>query len=125
MKSAKLWIVVFLTLAAVSAAAIVLWNHVSSGGHIARIYQDGVCIRELDLNRLDAPTTFSVETGTGGWNTVEAEPGRIRIRQADCPDQVCVRQGWISDASVPIVCLPNRLVIQIEGGGDALDAATG
>ena len=51
--------------------------------------------------------------------------GRIRVESADCPDQVCVDQGWISDGTVPVVCLPNRLVIQIEGGGDGLDSATG
>ena len=61
----------------------------------------------------------------GRTNTITAQPGRIRVESADCPDQVCVDQGWISDGTVPVVCLPNRLVIQIEGGGDGLDSATG
>ena len=53
------------------------------------------------------------------------EGGRVRVSQADCPDQVCVNQGWISDGTVPIVCLPNQLIVQIEGGGNQLDAQTG
>ena len=96
----------------------------SGGGHMARIYQDGVLIREIDLDSLSAPLTFTVEF-QGRTNTITAQPGRIRVESADCPDQVCVDQGWISDGTVPVVCLPNRLVIQIEGGGDGLDSATG
>ena len=70
-------------------------------------------------------TTFTVE-GPGGFpNTIEVEHGRIRVREAGCPDQVCVGQGYISDGTVPIVCLPNKLVIEITGGGDSLDAAAG
>ena len=53
------------------------------------------------------------------------EQGRIRVSQADCPDQVCVDQGWIADGTVPIVCLPHKLVIEIVGGGSAFDAAAG
>ena len=53
------------------------------------------------------------------------EPGRIRVSAADCPDQVCVEQGYISDGTVPIVCLPHGLVIEIVGGEEPLDGAAG
>ena len=45
--------------------------------------------------------------------------------EADCPDQVCVRQGWVQDRTVPIVCLPHRLVIEIVGGEGELDGGAG
>ena len=78
------------------------------------------------LARLDEGFSFSVE-GPAGANTIQAEPGRIRVSHADCPDQVCVHQGWISSAAVPIVCLPNRLVIEIttHSAQEDLDAVTG
>ena len=88
---------------------------------------------ELAVARMDStsallaslPQTFTYE-GVGGFtNTIVAEQGRIRVSEAGCPDQVCVNQGWISDGTVPIVCLPNKLIIEISGGGDSLDAATG
>lgn len=34
--------------------------------------------------------------------------------EADCPDQVCVHAGWLTDSAAPIVCLPHRLVIRLE-----------
>ena len=53
------------------------------------------------------------------------DQGRIRIAEADCPDQVCVNQGWISNGTVPIICLPHRLMIEIVDGGGGLDGAAG
>ena len=115
-----------LLLLAVAASA--LWLLLRGGGgdaSVARITQDGVLLEEIDLARVDRPYSFTLEYG-GGSNTVSVEPGRIRVSQADCPDQVCVKQGYISDGTVPIVCLPHRLVIEIAGGGaEALDGAAG
>lgn len=124
MKRTRFWVGVLAAAALLSVGAILLLGRWSGGGHMARIYQDGVLIREIDLDSLSAPLTFTVEF-QGRTNTITAQPGRIRVESADCPDQVCVDQGWISDGTVPVVCLPNRLVIQIEGGGDGLDSATG
>ena len=66
-----------------------------------------------------------VSTRTLRYHLVEITGGRIRVRRANCPDQVCVRQGWISDSSVPVVCLPHQVVIQITGGEGDVDAAAG
>ena len=60
-----------------------------------------------------------------GYNVIEVERGRIRVAEADCPDQVCVRQGWISNSVVPIACLPHRLVIQLDSDGGGVDGMTG
>ncbi|HBE87040.1 MAG TPA: hypothetical protein DDW53_19330, partial [Lachnoclostridium sp.] len=37
------------------------------------------------------------------------------ITEASCPDKVCVRTGKIHRSGELIVCLPNRVVITIEG----------
>ena len=45
---------------------------------------------------------------------------------ADCPDQVCVRQGAVRYNGESIVCLPHKLVVSVEGGqGSGIDANTG
>ena len=114
-RSSQFWAAVIATLLALSLA-----------GTVANIYLDGELVRSIDLARLDEGFSFSVE-GPAGANTIQAEPGRIRVSHADCPDQVCVHQGWISSAAVPIVCLPNRLVIEIttHSAQEDLDAVTG
>lgn len=35
--------------------------------------------------------------------------------EIDCPDGICVKTGWV-DGGTPIVCLPNRLIIEVKGG---------
>mgnify|MGYP000191993548 CR=1 FL=1 len=116
MKRTRFWVGVLAAAALLSVGAILLLGRWSGGGHMARIYQDGVLIREIDLDSLSAPLTFTVEF-QGRTNTITAQPGRIRVESADCPDQVCVRTGPTDQTASPIACLPNRLVIQVIDNG--------
>ena len=117
-------ILLLLVLVGAACAAFVLLRPAGEGT-VARITLDGRLGEEMDLAAVTEAYTFTGEGPGGFTNTIEVEPGRIRVREAGCPDQVCVNQGYISDGTVPIVCLPNKLVIEITGGGDSLDAATG
>ena len=123
-KSAKL-ILASLVLLAAGSAALLLLRPAGEEHPVARITLDGELVREIDLTGVDKPFFFTVEGPAGMTNTILVEPGRIRVSEADCPDQICVHQGFISDGTTPIVCLPNKLIIQIIGGGEALDAAAG
>lgn len=80
----------------------------------AGIYVDGVCVQRVNLDRVTEEQRYLVE-GYGGSNLVVVQPGRICVEAADCPDQICVMQGWLPDSGLPIVCLPHHLVIQLEG----------
>lgn len=114
-----------LLLVMAASAVFLLLSGEEEGRPVARITVNGVIVNEIDLTDVDEPYSFTVD-GPGGFsNTIQVEPGRIRVSEAGCPDQVCVDQGYISDGTVPIVCLPNQLIIEITGGGDSLDAATG
>lgn len=93
-------------------SGIYVWR-LQSDNLTAVVIQDGRVVREIDLTTLQEPIEFRVDTGWGGYNIVQAEPGRIRVLSANCPEQVDVRQGWISHPYQSIVCLPHRLVIQI------------
>ena len=122
-RNAKRILLLLVLVGAACAAALAL--RPAGKGHIARITLAGEVVEEIDLSAVAESYTFTVE-GPGGFsNTILVEPGRIRVEWAGCPDQVCVNQGYISDGTVPIVCLPNQLVIEITGGGDSLDAAAG
>lgn len=121
----KTKVIVFLLIAAVAvSAAVLLLRGGNAPSPTARITRDGVLLEEIDLDRVDEPWSFTLEDGSG-TNTVQVERGRIRISEADCPDQVCVNRGWISDSTVPIICLPHKLMIEIVGGGGALDGGAG
>ena len=46
---------------------------------------------------------------------IEVQNGKIRFKQAQCPDQVCVNTGWIQRPGEIAVCLPSGMIIKIEG----------
>ena len=121
----KTRVILFLLLAAVAAsAAWLLLRDGDTDAPTARILRDGVLLEEIYLDQVDEPRSLVLEDESGS-NTVQVERGRIRISAADCPDQVCVKQGWISGGAVPIICLPHRLTIEIVDGGGDLDGAAG
>ena len=56
-------------------------------------------------------------------NVCVIEGGKVRMTEADCPDQVCVHTKPIP-GNGDIICLPNRVILKIvngeEGGPDAV-----
>ena len=114
MKSTKFWVVIIASVLVISAAAsfFIMNGHVR-GAVIANIYQNGECLHSVDLSAVEE--SYTIQIGGKISNTVSIEKGRICILEATCPDHVCVHQGWISNGVVPIICLPNNVVIQIEG----------
>lgn len=59
------------------------------------------------------------------YNIVEIKDGKVSVTAASCKNQVCVRHGAISAPGESIVCLPNRLVVSIEGSkGGGYDTIT-
>ena len=122
MKGSRFWLCILGAAAALCVGAIVLMNRTAAPGGTAQVLQDGQLLYTLAL---DTPRTLTVTAPNGGSNTITVEDGRICVSHASCPDQVCVKQGWVSRNVIPIVCLPNQLVIQIKGGESDLDAATG
>ena len=118
MKSMKIWFVLF---AAVLACGILgsVWVLQKPEGSIVEIVQDGEVLYRLDLAAYRESETLEIEYN-GGVNILRIEDGKIRMQYADCPDQTCVKAGWLQSSSLPIVCLPHHLVIQYteNGGGE-------
>lgn len=78
----------------------------------AYIYLNGEVIRKIKLHE-DDNYTFEIKTEYGS-NTIVVKDGKIGVLDADCPDKICVHTPYISDGIQPIVCMPHKLIIQIE-----------
>lgn len=119
-KSAKLALGALLACLLVCCGALFLPK---GSGNIACITQDGVLLYEIDLKKENEQRYIDITAEDGTLlNRISVEPGRIRVEYANCPDQVCVNQGWIQDSALPIVCLPNKLIVEITGSGEGADA---
>lgn len=64
-----------------------------------------------------ADTVINI-TGPIGPTTIQIEDKRVWVEKASCPQKTCARQGKISRIGESIVCLPNKIVITIEGESD-------
>lgn len=99
-----------------SLAGIFVMSYVrknSEGACYARIYQDGTLIEEINLSEVEESYRKTIVSSNGGHNTIEVRPGSIGIVEADCPDKLCQKQGFSGKILTSIVCLPNRLVIEL------------
>ena len=74
---------------------------------------------------LDVEKTVALNSRLGE-TVVEIRDRKVRVREAHCANRICVKQGWVTRGV--IVCLPNRTVIYVGGGGPPskkVDAITG
>ncbi|WP_028511185.1 NusG domain II-containing protein [Ruminococcus sp. NK3A76] len=100
------------------ALSVYLYNR--PGGRVVEIISDGKVLYELDLDKEpDREMTVEYE---GRKNVITIEGGDIYVSEAECPDHTCMKMGKLSAHGVPIVCLPNKLIIRYKEGGDT-DAA--
>ncbi len=102
-----------IAVALIGVAALIAWAvPLFSGGSsslVAVVHDGDGNVFELPL---DEDATLVVSTSLGE-NVVAVEGGKVRVDSADCPNQDCVEQGSIANASQQIVCLPHELWIEI------------
>ena len=98
----------------VRAAAVLLlaFRHVtrSPGGSVT-VTVDGVNAGTWPISE-DREVTVE---GIGGSNVLVISGGTASVREADCPDGICVKQRPVRYTGETIVCLPHRVVITVTG----------
>ncbi len=62
---------------------------------------------------LDENLEFKIEGYEGGTNYLVIKDGEAYLTEASCPDLLCVHMGKISSQGQSIICLPNRVVVEI------------
>ncbi|KJU84609.1 secreted protein containing DUF1312 [Candidatus Magnetobacterium bavaricum] len=87
----------------ITAAATVFVSVVMPRGAEVTIEVDNKVVYRLSL---DTDRELSI-----GAMTVEIKGARVRVKQVDCPNKLCIKQGWIGRGA--IICLPNRVVISV------------
>ena len=61
----------------------------------------------------------------GGSNILVIQDGEAKMKEADCPDKLCVSQKAISANHESIICLPNKVVVEAVSEKESkMDAVT-
>jgi len=61
----------------------------------------------------------------GGTNILIIKNGKADMIEADCPDKLCVNQKAVSKNNENIICLPNRVIVEVDSSENSeFDAVT-
>ncbi|MFV0255274.1 MAG: NusG domain II-containing protein [Erysipelotrichaceae bacterium] len=108
--------VIFMMILLLLVAIILLvWSFLfNTKGNSAIIYYGETIIYEVDLVENQPEEEFKIE----GYEDVVFklyEDGSIAFIEADCPDHVCIDTGKISQVGQVAICLPNQIMVVING----------
>ncbi|QGU93873.1 NusG domain II-containing protein [Clostridium bovifaecis] len=113
----KIIIVALIAVAVVSGVVIKVNSNRKYDQKYAEIKVEGKLYKKVSLDKSKKKQTIDIKTGLGE-NIVEVENGGVRIIDADCPDEICIKDGFKDKPGDVLVCLPHKVVIEIKGVSD-------
>ncbi len=87
-------------------------------GKAVTVERDGQVIAAYDLSE-NREERFSMGFDPEEYNVLVIENGCAYVREASCPDQICVHHKKIEHEGESIVCLPHKFVVTIGEEGDS------
>lgn len=126
-------LVALLTLMLAIGSAVVIWGGQEHTGEVTVVVSvDGNEVERCPLEEFPrgdgvyACNGYTLKVGMS--YPVDPDVPCIRVVESDCPTQDCVHTGEIGRVGQSIVCLPARIIIQLEGeavSGDGPDLVIG
>lgn len=112
--------IIIIALALLAAGALYLVSQVSLGAKASDVVVtvDG---REVLRRPLAVENRYEIEQDDGSLNVIRVENGAVFMEEANCRDGLCIRQGKMKNGAKTIVCLPHKLVVQLEGDAPESD----
>ncbi len=107
-------IILILSLLFVFIIILLVTNSEKGNGEAVRVSVDGEVKFEYSL---EINGEYELN---GGTNLLIIKDGFAYIKHAECKDQVCVRMGKISKVGQRIICLPNKILIEVVGEGEEI-----
>ncbi len=109
-------IILILVFLNISIAMIVFINNNTEVATSASVYYKNDLIMTIDMTEKEQ-RTYTVD-GTNGDVVIEVVDGKIRVFQENSPFNICSKQGYIENAHEVLICLPNDIIIKLEGNSD-------
>ena len=115
-KNDVILIAVLLVVALLTAGGMRIWqmNNTKDTANVV-VTIDGEVYGTYPLSE---DRTERIELPDGSYNILIISDGYADVTEASCPDQICVKHNHIRYSKEAIVCLPNKVVVTVEGGED-------
>lgn len=106
------WILILVILCVAGVSLILYKKFGQMGAGQVVIKVDGEIERTYNLSE-------TVEVHIGETNVLRIADGEVKMIQANCPDQICVNHKSISKNKESIICLPNKVIVEITSKSEA------
>ena len=108
------------------AAALVLAGALYAVSQLSLGVQASTIVVTVDgQERLRRPLavedSYEIRQEDGAVNIVAVEDGAVYMKEANCRDGLCIRQGRMKNGAKTIVCLPHKVVVRMEGDAPPTD----
>lgn len=111
----RTWILIFALIGLICILCTIFF-FTEEEKNTALVYSGGVLVQTIDLS-IDGQYRIG---NAHEWNILLVENGTVQVVDASCNNHDCISHG-ARNHGAPIVCLPNRLVIEFTDQQD-LDA---
>ena len=114
-------IVLIIVLGVSVLGSLLIFRNLGSHGKFAAVYVGKEQIYRLSLS-VDREI---IVQGPLGESIIKVENNHVFISEAPCPYKTCMKMGRINRTGETIICIPNRIILKIEGDADReLDGIT-
>lgn len=111
MKKQDLWLIGVCLVICAAVFGLYKLRGTDSGKQVVVYLGDEVLMR----CSLDDEADMQLNGVLDGTNHLVIKDGKADVTAATCPDQICVKQAAVSEIGEVIVCLPNQIIVAIEG----------
>lgn len=113
-----------LFIAVILAAAIILWYGINiltepEDERQIVIEVNGDVYRTIPMEAGMKRQEIHIELENGKYIDIIADENGAYVKDVVCPDKICQKTGLVNRAEQSIVCLPNRVVVYIDGNTDS------
>ncbi len=114
-------IVLIFTLLVLSFIPEGIFYQTGNDASVSRMYAviqvDGKVYKEVPLSGHHGTDVIPIQTEEG-YNLVVIQDESVGITEADCPDKICISEGFVSKPGATVVCLPHKVLVEVKSAGD-------
>ena len=86
-------------------------SYIDTDDKYVSVQVNGEEIKQITIS--EELKTYPIRTSFG-LNVLQIKNKKVKIIEASCPDKIDVKFGEIDKVGQSIICMPNRLIIQIK-----------
>lgn len=106
-------LIVFLSVLSIALAYYFTHSNSNTSGKYVSVMVNGVEVKKIEFSDNVIGETYEIQSEFGR-NVIEIGDESVWVIEADCPDKLDIKQGVISRTGEVLVCLPNRMIVEIK-----------